>query len=58
MIYVRSIMNKKEDDGTWTVKAQWETRTVYGYGESLADALKDASDSLTSAFKKRIKVSL
>lgn len=47
---------KKEDDGTYVVKAVYSTSSVYGYGDTLQKALEDASDILTSSYRRTIKV--
>lgn len=48
--------SREEDDGTWIVKAEYETTSVYGFGKSELKAMADASDILSSSYGRKIKV--
>lgn len=48
---IHTIWNKKEEDGSWVVKAIHETRSVWGYGDSLQEAREDCRKNLESSFK-------
>jgi predicted RNase H-like HicB family nuclease len=59
MIAVEKVLMKhsrKENDGTWVVKVEYETSSIYGYGKSEKEAMADASDILSSSYGRKIKV--
>lgn len=57
-ISVCASSHKKEIDGTYIVKAEYEYTTVFGYGCTIYEALEDASDILSSKYGRTIEVVL